>query len=218
MQLITSTFSLTICFALLLSSPTQADNIASDLCWCYSDSIVGFAHEHTYYNEMQQKTYHWVNSCMDKRMRRLPTVDFACKDPMDIDSCEPLPDVTKYHCIDRIHDEHCNKATGPGKVCRQHHYVRMDGDSGDMTLSGRLFRTPRQFGTARGPNCVNVCNVAFGSNEQISRGLKPLCNSTYLLHDKNFGKELPITTAKRSNDGACILRTSDGMIDLRPRT
>jgi len=196
MRLITSTL-FTLYLSSLLSSLSQADSVERDVCWCYSDNMVGYAQDFHYYNKKQQKTYRWITSCTNERVHG-PSVVLTCSSPGNTSSCTPLPDVRKYSCSKKAWKEHCNKDTGPGRVCVENEWLTLDETRRDATLPWSRFMT-QNAKVARsnyGVNCEKLCNLVFLPDKHLSRGLKPLCNSTYLRPDKDFGKELPISMVR----------------------
>jgi len=105
------------------------------------------------------------------------------------------------------------------KVCVKDKKVIVSGDLSSTEMTGNLFGPlhPNASVSMSGSKCANVCNLAFGWEEQINRGLKPLCPSTYFLDDlKGSFMERPFTEKEGTRFGGCSQRRVWGFADVVP--
>jgi len=160
-----------------------------DGCNCFGDNFVGTANRYKYYSKRLDYAFEWMGTCKDNRgSTRWPEYEYLCDDVEEPSTCRTIPDPSMYRCHAHQTDAIGYSINGHN-ISKKGSYVILDGK--DTRVSPKGPKKGDWINENRGLECSDICQMAFSQNATTAAGLQPLCNHTYLVPGKNYGKELP---------------------------
>ncbi|KAK3063420.1 hypothetical protein LTS18_000509 [Coniosporium uncinatum] len=158
----------------------RADFFERYYCHCANKDLVVTAFTFKLVSNRLKETFHWAETCENKRQYEWPPHFWSCHGELVAENCAGMPNPLDYGCGKAFSHRHTNDWTSPSGHTITHEHSGVIG----IDDSFKAFNT-RKGDIVRLSDCTDVCRQAFYPEYQ---DLTSNCNYMQTWIDPNAGE------------------------------